>query len=54
MQVSDSTFVCDACEVELALEEQCDHDPKLVHHWCTDCSSNEFENVNPIQWDDLD
>ncbi len=33
MQVSDSTFVCDSCENELALEEQCDHEPKTVHHW---------------------
>jgi len=56
MQVSDSTFVCDSCETELALEQQCDHDhdPKTVHHWCIDCCSNEFENVNSIEWDDLD
>jgi hypothetical protein len=54
MQVSHSTFVCDSCEVELALEQQCDHDPKTVHHWCIDCCSDEFENVNPIEWEDLD
>ena len=54
MEVSDSTFVCDSCEIELALEQQCDHDPKTVHHWFIDCCSNEFENVNPIEWDDLD
>ena len=52
MQASDSTFVCDSCENELALEEQCDHDPKTVHHWCIDCCSN-VEKINPIQWDDL-
>jgi hypothetical protein len=53
MQVSDSTFVCDSCEVELALEQQCDHDPK-THHWYIDCCSNQFENVNPIDWNDFD
>jgi hypothetical protein len=54
MQINDETFVCDSCENELALEEQCNHDPKTVHHWCIDCCSNESESVNPIEWDDLD
>jgi hypothetical protein len=55
MQVSDSTFVCDSCEIELALEQQCDHDPKTVHHFCIDCCSNSNDTfVNPIEWDDLD
>ena len=60
MQVSDETFVCDSCENELAVEQQCDHDPETVHHWCIDCCSNSngFEEHNhttsPTQWDDLD
>jgi hypothetical protein len=47
-------FVCDSCELELALEQQCYHDPETVHHWCIDCCSNEFETVNPTEWDDFD
>ena len=54
MKISDSTFVGDSCEEEVALDQQCDHDPKSVHHWCIDCCSNSNDNVNPIQWDDLD
>ena len=45
MQSICSTFVCASTKVELALEQQCDHDPKTVHHWCIDCCSNEaFED----------
>jgi hypothetical protein len=54
MQVSDSTFVCDSYEAELALEQQCDHDPKTVHHWCIDCCENIHEKKYPREWDDLD
>ena len=54
MQVSDSTFVCDSCETEFALEQQCDHDAKTVHHWCLDCCSSDEDSVNPIEWEDLD
>jgi len=54
MQVSDSTFVCDSCDVELALEQQCDHDPKTVQHWCLD-RRKEFEfSFHAQEWDDLD
>lgn len=54
MQVFDSTFVCDSYEVELALEQQCDHDPKTVHHWCIDCYENIHEKKYPREWDYLD
>jgi hypothetical protein len=56
MQINEETFVCDSCETELALEQQCDHDPNTVHHWCVDCCSNFEEHINtsPVQWDDLD
>ena len=46
MQVSDSTFVCDSCENELALEEKCDLDPKTVHHWCIDSFENFQEKIS--------
>lgn len=42
-----------SCENELALEQQCDHDPKTVHHWCIDCCEN-LEHANPLEWEDLD
>lgn len=54
-RVDEETFVCDSCETELALEQQCDHDSKLVHNWCIDCCSNQaFEEHSPLEWDDLD
>ena len=48
MQVSDSTFICDSCEIELALEQQCDH-PRTIHHWCLDCCEN-FEEYPRLGW----
>lgn len=54
MQISDETFVCGSCEVELALEQQCDHDPKTVHHWCIDCCSNSEACTGSKEWDDFD
>jgi hypothetical protein len=39
---------------KLALEQQCDHDPKTVHHWCLDCCENFQEKKYPREWDDLD
>ena len=54
MQVSDSTFVCDPYEVELELEQQCDHDPKTVHRWCIHCCKNIQEKKYPREWGDLD
>jgi hypothetical protein len=52
-RVNEETFVCDSCEIELALEQQCDHDP-TVHNWCIDCCENSEEHSSPMQWDDLD
>jgi hypothetical protein len=54
MQINDETFVCDSCEVELALEQQCDHDTKTVHHWCIDCCKEFTFSFHATQWEDLD
>jgi hypothetical protein len=53
MQVSDSTFVCDSCEVELALEQQCDHDPKTVNTGVLIAVKNS-SSFHTQEWDDLD
>jgi hypothetical protein len=45
--------VYDSCETELALEQQCDHDPRTVHNWCLDCYENN-EGPSSIEWNDLD